>query len=206
MVAVGRESRSTTAIERLGRMSPGLLLLTATPEQLGMASHFARLRLLDPDRFHDLEQFIREAHGYQVVARLACRLRDEQCLSAPTTSRRWRASSANPRPRLARRPLARDDDGCASEWIGRLLDQHGTGRVMFRNTRATVAGFPARLARAVPADGDQARRDYKALAEEWAADTDSDHGGDTDTSHSPTIRGSTGSSACCRPSADRRCC
>ena len=38
------------AIERLARVSPGLLLLTATPEQLGVASHFARLRLLDPDR------------------------------------------------------------------------------------------------------------------------------------------------------------
>jgi ATP-dependent helicase HepA len=35
---------------------PGLLLLTATPEQLGMSGHFARLRLLDPDRFSDLRR------------------------------------------------------------------------------------------------------------------------------------------------------
>jgi ATP-dependent helicase HepA len=38
-----------TIVETLGRKTSGLLLLTATPEQLGMAGHFARLRLLDPD-------------------------------------------------------------------------------------------------------------------------------------------------------------
>src|SRR5262249_16036899 len=41
-------------VEALGRTTSGLLLLTATPDQLGISSHFARLRLLDPDRFYDL--------------------------------------------------------------------------------------------------------------------------------------------------------
>ena len=40
-------------IESLAGQTKGLLLLTATPEQLGVASHFARLRLLDPDRYYD---------------------------------------------------------------------------------------------------------------------------------------------------------
>ena len=35
-------------IEELSKSCAGLLLLTATPEQVGIASHFARLRLLDP--------------------------------------------------------------------------------------------------------------------------------------------------------------
>lgn len=39
-------------VESLSEASKGLLLLTATPEQVGVASHFARLRLLDPARFH----------------------------------------------------------------------------------------------------------------------------------------------------------
>ncbi|MEJ2590506.1 MAG: SNF2-related protein, partial [Candidatus Thiodiazotropha sp.] len=38
-------------VEALARSTPGVLLLTATPEQLGQAGHFARLRLLDPDRY-----------------------------------------------------------------------------------------------------------------------------------------------------------
>lgn len=39
-------SREYQAIEQLAERVPGILLLTATPEQLGMESHFARLRLL----------------------------------------------------------------------------------------------------------------------------------------------------------------
>jgi ATP-dependent helicase HepA len=58
-------------VEQLGRRTAGLLLLTATPEQLGMASHFARLRLLDPDRFYDLEAFLHEANQYREAARKA---------------------------------------------------------------------------------------------------------------------------------------
>ena len=44
------------------------LLLTATPEQLGLESHFARLRLLDPSRFHDFAQFVEEQKNYRPVA------------------------------------------------------------------------------------------------------------------------------------------
>ncbi len=38
------------------------------PEQLGMESHFARLRLLDPNRFHDFAQFVEEQKNYRPVA------------------------------------------------------------------------------------------------------------------------------------------
>ena len=55
-------------IEALSKRTPGLLLLTATPEQLGVASHFGRLRLLDPDRFYDLSEFVRETEHYREVA------------------------------------------------------------------------------------------------------------------------------------------
>ena len=61
-------SREYQAIEQLAERVPGILLLTATPEQLGMESHFARLRLLDPNRFHDFEQFVEEQQNYRAVA------------------------------------------------------------------------------------------------------------------------------------------
>ncbi len=51
--------------------SAGLLLLTATPEQIGQASHFARLRLLDPARFHDLDSFKAEEQQYRHLSELA---------------------------------------------------------------------------------------------------------------------------------------
>jgi len=45
------------AVERLAGQIPGGLLLTATPEQVGLDSHFARLRLIDPARFTDYAAF-----------------------------------------------------------------------------------------------------------------------------------------------------
>ena len=55
-------------VEQLAQTIPGVLLLTATPDQLGHESHFARLRLLDPDRFFDYEKFTEEEAHYTEVA------------------------------------------------------------------------------------------------------------------------------------------
>ena len=55
-------------MEQLAGDIEGLLLLTATPEQMGLESHFARLRLLDPERYHDLARFREEERHYIEVA------------------------------------------------------------------------------------------------------------------------------------------
>ncbi|MBP8170834.1 MAG: RNA polymerase-associated protein RapA, partial [Pseudomonas sp.] len=68
-------------VEELARQIAGVLLLTATPEQLGLDSHFARLRLLDPDRFHDLAAFRAESAQYQPVAEAVQELLDQGKLS-----------------------------------------------------------------------------------------------------------------------------
>jgi ATP-dependent helicase HepA len=52
------ESKAYKTALQLSKISSGVLLLTATPEQLGVESHFARLHLLDPLRFPDLDQFL----------------------------------------------------------------------------------------------------------------------------------------------------
>ena len=69
-------------VEQLAQVIPGVLLLTATPEQLGQDSHFARLRLLDPNRFHDLAAFRAESEHYRPVAEAVQELLDEGRLSA----------------------------------------------------------------------------------------------------------------------------
>lgn len=56
-------------VERIAKKAKGLLLLTATPEQLGLEGHFARLKLLDPDRFYDYHEFLEEINSYESVAR-----------------------------------------------------------------------------------------------------------------------------------------
>jgi ATP-dependent helicase HepA len=174
------------AVERLGQVAPGLLLLTATPEQLGVASHFARLRLLDPNRFQDLDQFIHESAEFQSVAHLARLLNDGSDLSG--ADRTTLATVLGESETTVADALDRHDVAVRAEWFGRLLDQHGTGRVMFRNTRATVAGFPSRVAHLYPLSTTSPAR-HKALAEEWATDTVLDHevNGHLTFAHDPRI-------------------
>ena len=69
-------------IEQLGLRSPSLILLTATPEQLGQESHFARLRLLDADRFHSFAAFVDEEKQFEPVAEAAQLLLSDQPLTA----------------------------------------------------------------------------------------------------------------------------
>ena len=176
------------AIERLARVSPGLLLLTATPEQLGVASHFARLRLLDPDRFHDLDQFIAESGSYRVIARMAGLLKSGGPLAAG--DQLDLAGILGEDVETVRTAVAANDPVARNGWIERLLDQYGTGRVMFRNTRATISGFPRRVAHLHPLVATGPAR-FKALASEWAvdsgdADASADEGRSTFT-HDPRI-------------------
>jgi len=135
-------------IEALASVAPSVLLLTATPEQLGRDGHFARLRLLDPQRFGDLDRYRAEEAGYAPVAAIADRLSrdvalDEADIAAVETllGESFDASE--------RRTLASDAALAVSELGGRLIerlvDRHGTGRLMFRNTRAAVGGFPGRV-------------------------------------------------------------
>ncbi len=162
-------------VEALGRQTPGLLLLTATPEQLGMASHFARLRLLDPNRFHDLAEFIQEADSYRDVARLAEKLGGGHKLAADEVKRLAQilaVTEAGIRAKLDQ--IDAGDGDLRSEVLNALLDQHGTGRVMFRNTRATIRGFPRRNARLCPLRASASTPElFDALAEEFTADSDS---------------------------------
>jgi len=129
-------------VEQLAEVIPGVLLLTATPEQLGLDSHFARLRLLDPNRFHDLDAFRAESSSYQPVAEAVQELLDEGRLSQQAHQTIHDFLGAEGEALLA---AATDGDiEASSRLIRELLDRHGTGRLLFRNTRAAVQGFPER--------------------------------------------------------------
>ncbi|CAM2859151.1 RNA polymerase-associated protein RapA [Legionella worsleiensis] len=130
-------------IEQLSAQSKGLLLLTATPEQVGIQSHFARLRLLDPSRFYDFKLFKKEEESYQKVNRLVQRLIDYKETQQTDTL------DASSRSSLAEY-LGQDISDSISTNIKNLLDRHGTGRVLFRNTRAAIKGFPKRNVTAYP--------------------------------------------------------
>ena len=137
-----KASREYSLVEQLAEVIPGVLLLTATPEQLGQDSHFARLRLLDPNRFHDLEAFRAESASYKPVAEAVQELLDQGQLSAQA-----RDAIGGFLGDGSRELLDAADGGDAdarARLVRELLDRHGTGRLLFRNTRAAVQGFPER--------------------------------------------------------------
>lgn len=160
-------------VEALGRKTAGLLLLTATPEQLGMASHFARLRLLDPDRYSNLDAFIRESEQYREVAGIAGKLLGREQLSEgeiTVLAAILKSDAPELRTKLSR--IAAGDTALREQLLGDLIDQHGPGRVMLRNTRAAMKGFPKRTVHLHPLPAPAgAPRLFDALADEFADDT-----------------------------------
>ncbi len=108
-----------------------LLLLTATPEQLGLESHFGRLQLLDAGRFASFEQYQQDEASFAELTDLARALNenavsDDQIAELEKLGIRW--------------------NNDAQQVLSSLLDRHGTGRVVYRNTRKGVSGFHARTA------------------------------------------------------------
>ncbi|MDH5427886.1 MAG: SNF2-related protein [Nitrospirota bacterium] len=159
-------SREYRHIERFAQQADSVLLLTATPEQFGTAGHFARLRLLDPARFHSLESYLAEEKHHAATVELVNLLLDHQAM---------------PEEHLARLRSLMDDrdaidiaaihDGnedartIRRQIIDRLIDQYGTGRMLFRNTRATIRGFPQR--HFIPAILDNDREEMRVR---WLSD------------------------------------
>ncbi len=113
-----------TFMTALGKRTRGLMLLTATPEQMGLQTHFSQLQLLDPDRYFDLNAYQEQTRVYQETA-----TKVEALIKA----------KKDPGP---------------------LLDAYGPGRVIFRNQRSVIKGFPKRRARLIPLKGnsDQIKR------------------------------------------------
>ncbi|MCW8037883.1 MULTISPECIES: RNA polymerase-associated protein RapA [Acinetobacter] len=127
-------------VEELAQQTAGVLLLTATPEQLGVESHFARLRLLDPSRFNSLDRFLDEEEQYQQTAKIAEVLMSDMPLEAMHLD----AVKALLGQRIDDTPEQR------FRAIHEILDRHGTGRILFRNTREAIQGFPGRDCQPAP--------------------------------------------------------
>ncbi len=136
-------------VECLAKQIPSVLLLTATPEQLGQASHFARLALLDSDRFYDYRAFVEEQNAYQPVADAVATLLSDKPLSANAQnaiSELLSEEDTEPMFKIINSEKSSESDRLQvrQELIQELIDRHGTSRVLFRNTRQGVKGFPHR--------------------------------------------------------------
>jgi len=149
-------------VEQLALLSPSLILLTATPEQLGKESHFARLRLLDPDRFYSFSAFVEEERLFEPVANAAKLLLADEALDEEAI--RLLAGLLKDDNAEALLKNLNDPEKSASArdaLINILLDHHGTGRILFRNSRHTVQGFPERERYAYPLSGPENSTDLQ---------------------------------------------
>ncbi|RBW64043.1 RNA polymerase-associated protein RapA [Vibrionales bacterium C3R12] len=151
-----KPSRQYQVVEGLADRTPGVLLLTATPEQLGRESHFARLRLLDPDRFYDYQTFVTEEDQYAPVADSVTALFSGIKLENSAKNQITELLSeqdVEPLFRIIESDSDEEEKAAArQELIDNLMDRHGTGRVLFRNTRAAIKGFPERNVHLLPMD------------------------------------------------------
>jgi ATP-dependent helicase HepA len=135
------ENRAGQQLKRLADHTTHLLLLSATPERLGLKSHFTRLQLLDAEKFYDFSAFEQSYESYQSLADDLHLLLDDTA----ENSDEEKVSSEQ----LARlqEHFSIDIESSSitkSSLTELLLDSYGTGRMVYRNTRHAVAGFPKR--------------------------------------------------------------
>ena len=136
-------SKHYKLVEDLAKKTESLLLLTATPRQLGAEGHFARMRLLDPDKYVDIEHIQEEAQHYEelaksielLIAKKPLSKKHKELFSSKSNQIKSYFDTLDQGNETARQPL-----------IQSLLETFGTGRVMFRNTREALSGFPERKA------------------------------------------------------------
>ncbi len=141
-------------VDILAKIASSVLLLTATPEQLGQSGHFARLRLLDPIRYHDLNKFINEESRYFEIVEVINKILDATELTDADCQNLQQLFSDSSLTLTLKKYQEYEKAGqLTNEFIDplidKLIDQHGTGRCLFRNSRYGVKGFPDRILHAI---------------------------------------------------------
>lgn len=150
------ECPSFSTIQHMSESCPHMLLLSATPERSEKEGAFLRMNLLDPHRFYEASKYHQEQASYNQIASLIDHLKSDQKL----------ASEVIEQVNAYLTPLGQsfnldsnDANGPDRKWlIEKLLDLHGTGRMIFRNVRQNIGGFPKRIAHPVALEPKQLKR------------------------------------------------
>ncbi|BFM48895.1 RNA polymerase-associated protein RapA [Marinomonas sp. THO17] len=150
-------------VARLAAQSESLLLLSATPEQTGEREHFSRLQLIDPDHYHDFDRYLAQQQEFKQAAELAESLLPYSQENHGLAAKDWTAAFAQYLDEVQgkdwfaqlQQSQGATQVSAAQDAINWLIDRHGTGREMFRNTRAAVGGFPDRYLHSYPLENNE---------------------------------------------------
>ena len=146
--SAGKPSEAYQFVSVLADRIPGVLLLTATPEQLGVEGHFGRLHLLDQERFANFAEFQKESARFRELSPMA----DALLAGEPVGPEELEKLTALVGAEAMLGMVAHDTPAARREVVRSLVDLHGTGRVFFRNRREALSGFPERRVQLIPLD------------------------------------------------------
>lgn len=160
----GFTSHEYMLANRVLARSKGVLLLTGTPLQLHPESQFNRLKMLDPVRFADYNDFIKDQEEYHKL------VNDLNKLPTDTSHQMSWDDLYECVPKSSKiRPWLEQENSksmTAGEWMRRIVDGMGTGSVVFRNTRKGVGGFPKRVLDEIPLEPNPRYREMVEMAAE----------------------------------------
>lgn len=128
--------------KELSEVCSSLLLLTATPRQHGLATQFGLLNLVDPSRYSDFDDFLDESESLRETAEIAKSLAQgawDQSIKLKLQKIFCRDTS------MLKEIQEKGSQNACNNILKSLVDRHGTGRVLFRNRRERLKGFPERV-------------------------------------------------------------
>ncbi|MCB0219243.1 MAG: RNA polymerase-associated protein RapA, partial [Chrysiogenetes bacterium] len=137
------------AAKLLSDHSRGLLLLTATPRQQGLETQFGLLHMVDPDRFDNFEEYREQAGHMKESAQLARQIHEGKATKKVLDE----LAALFPEDEDLLKSIEKVRKGKGKEaphLLRSLIDRHGTGRVLIRNRRERLQGFPERKLIASP--------------------------------------------------------
>ncbi|MBN4075572.1 MAG: RNA polymerase-associated protein RapA [SAR86 cluster bacterium] len=177
---ISPEALAYNHIKAFSQAVKGLILLTATPDQLGAESYFALLRLLDADRFHDFESFSHEQNNFTKIATLIEKLEQDALLSNTNKLKKLiddlsllfndKHIQALGEKLLSAKIDDEEKNQLRQSLIDAVLDRHGTGRILFRNSRKVISGFPARKLHEYPLEAPPI---YQGMSSKLTPETES---------------------------------
>ncbi len=172
----GFTSREYSLVDEIRKKTKGLLLLTGTPLRFDPESQFNRLKMLDPARFTDYQEFINDQEAYNKLVNDLKKIPTD-----PNHQMSWDdLYEAVPKNSKIRPWLEQESSKSltAGEWIRRIVDAMGTGSVVFRNTRKGVGGFPKRILDAIPLEPNPEYRNMVEIAVQRFSSMDGNYVGE----------------------------